>query len=63
MIDDVLKLPVGCKLGITKCNIIAYADDICLLAPSISALQCIINKLDECIHELNLNVNIKKSCI
>ena len=59
MIEEILKLSVGCKLGIKKCNIIAYADDICLLAPSISALQFILNKFYNCINYLNLKVNIK----
>ena len=41
--DDILtevdKVNVGCRLGITKVNIQAYADDMVLLSPTASGLQ------------------------
>ena len=33
----------GCKLGIISSNIIAYADDIVILAPSVASLQILID--------------------
>ena len=42
-IDDILntinKLNVGCKLGVTNLNIMAYADDMVLLANNLSSLD------------------------
>ncbi|MEL6989899.1 MAG: reverse transcriptase family protein, partial [Bacteroidota bacterium] len=51
----------GCKLGIFKSNIIAYADDIVLLAPSSSGLQILINKAVEESKDIKLNFNNSKS--
>ena len=52
---------VGCKLGIISSNIIAYADDLVLLAPSTKALQMLIDgALDEA-QSLDLEFNDKKT--
>ena len=52
---------VGCMLGILKSNIIVYADDIVILAPSHRALQLLLNKcLTEAI-DLELSFNCEKS--
>jgi hypothetical protein len=50
-----------CKLGINVMNIIAYADDLTLLALTPKDLQILINKLYNMLKNLNLNVNCKKS--
>ena len=68
-IDDVLNkitnLKIGCRLGISASNIIAYADDMVVLAPSPSSLQILINiiytellKLDLIINENNSKIMI-----
>jgi hypothetical protein len=54
---------IGCKLGISYSNIIAYADDVTLLAPSRIALQLLINMFKNYIGEIKLEINTKKSCI
>ena len=64
VLNDIAKLSIGCRLGIKSCNIIAYADDIVLLSPSLIALQHIIDIFYMHITELNLKINVNKSfCI
>ena len=64
VLNDIAKLSIGCRLGIKSCNIIAYADDIVLLTPSLIALQHIIDIFYMHITELNLKINVNKSfCI
>ena len=45
MIREISTLPQGCVLAGSKMNIICYADDILLLAPSSTGLQILLNKL------------------
>ena len=67
--DDILseinKVNVGCRLGITKVNIQAYADDMALLSPTASGLQKLMSRmLDmlEC-HQLLVNANKTKIAV
>jgi hypothetical protein len=64
-INDILlklrEMSVGCRLGIYKHNIQAYADDLTLLAPSAYALQKLIDKIYMMLKNLNLTLNAKKS--
>ena len=39
IIEHLSHLNLGCKLGINTVNIMAYADDIILLSPSVKSLQ------------------------
>ena len=52
---------VGCSLGPTKINIIAYADDIVLLAKSECNLSTLYKMLKSEISELQLKINVKKN--
>ena len=52
---------VGCKLGIFSSNIIAYADDIVLLAPSSFSLQLLLDEAIKYGLTLELKMNIKKT--
>ena len=61
LIDKVAKMIVGCMLGITKSNIIVYADDIVILAPSRRALQLLLNICLAEAGELELTFNYQKS--
>ena len=45
ILDEISNLKVGCKIGINKINIIAYADDMILMAPPVRSLQLLINKI------------------
>ena len=60
LISEVNALQVGCFLDSQKMNIICYADDIVLLAPSSNALQAILNKTFRILENLCLKVNISK---
>ena len=60
IIDDISQMAIGCELGGIKTNIICYADDICLLAPSTQALQSILNLLYAKLKNIGLSVNIEK---
>ena len=63
LIEHISKLNVGCRLGIFSSNIIAYADDIVLLAPSSSSLQLLIDEAMKYGLNLDLRMNIKKTKI
>ena len=45
MLNEISSLKVGCKLGINNANILAYADDICILSPSARGLQILLDRL------------------
>ena len=61
MVNGVSNLKEGCRIGIHSSNIIAYADDIVLLAPSKRGLQILIDKAFEKSQDLNLKFNGDKS--
>ena len=51
----------GCKLGIHSSNVIAYADDIVLLAPSFKGLQLLLDNASEYANDFELRFNNDKS--
>jgi len=64
-IDGLVKLVnktnIGCKIGAICTDIFLYADDIILLAPSIQALQSLINLCELELDFLSMAVNAKNS--
>lgn len=64
-IDDLLvelsSIPVGCYIGGTNINCIAYADDLIILAPSRFGLQRLLDVCSEWASNNNMSFNIKKS--
>ena len=42
VISDISKLPAGCTLNCSKFNILGYADDLVLVAPTAQALQLLL---------------------
>ena len=52
---------VGCKLGIFTSNVVAYADDVMLLAPIAPGLQMLIDEVMRMTRELKLEVNKEKT--
>ena len=64
-IDDVLKdiskLNEGCKLGLNRINVIAYADDIVLLTNSLDSLNNIFSLLKLKLDNLKLIINYNKT--
>lgn len=61
ILHEISNMKYGCKLGITSSNIIAYADDIVLLAPSAYGLQSLINKAHQLAINLELRFNQQKT--
>ena len=60
MINEISNMPVGCILAGIKTNIICFADDMFLLAPTAKSLQILINKLVSCLEALCFSINIDK---
>ena len=60
LIDKICNMPVGCSLEGRKFNILCYADDVTLLAPSASGLQKLLDSFYSEICELGLEVNTSK---
>ena len=61
MAASITNLKVGCNIGGMMLNLLCYADDIVLLAPSWSALQRLINQLNNEAVKINMSFNIKKT--
>ena len=45
VLESILNLNIGCKLGAYPYNVIAYADNITLLASTAKGLQIFINEV------------------
>ena len=54
-------LDIGCRLSGENLSIIAFADDIFLLSPSLTGLQEMINKISSLFTDLCLKINVTKS--
>jgi hypothetical protein len=61
VINAICEMIPGCSLDLYKINIIGYADDLTLMAPSAKGLQLILDKLVTMINSLNLKMNERKS--
>ena len=57
LIIKVIASSKGCHLGLTGVNIILYADDILLLAPSITALQSLLYACEDELLSLDMMIN------
>ena len=67
-IDNILKLLVnsncGCMLGVSRSNVIAYADDLVLLSPSLNGLKTLLKNLMDGAENIKLDINFNKTvCI
>ena len=61
ILEEIASLPIGCAINYYKLNILGYADDLVVLAPTVTALQTIIDKLERLIDEVCLTLNPGKS--
>ena len=52
---------IGCNIGGVPANILAYADDMVLIAPSWTALQYIIQVLVGCVDDIDMSCNVNKT--
>jgi len=60
-IKEVSSLNVGCRLCYQAANIICYADDVLLLAPSGSGLRRLLDVFSHAVNDLRLLINAEKS--
>ncbi|CAF4131091.1 unnamed protein product [Rotaria magnacalcarata] len=61
LINAIDNLNTGCKLGTSNANIICYADDIVLLAPSAAGLQRLVDEIVLQAGAIGLKFNVGKS--
>ena len=62
LISIIISCKVGCNIGQILYNVLAYADDMVLLAPSWHALQDLINVLHDESVLLDMKCNTDKTC-
>jgi hypothetical protein len=55
------KSGIGCHLGGVPCNILFYADDMVILAPSWRSLQALLDLGTGIVHDLDMKFNASKS--
>src|SRR5579872_3144252 len=58
---EIINSNVGCNLGGVFYNILAYADDIVLLAPSWAGLQYLLTMLSKCADIIDMSCNTDKT--
>ena len=61
LIDRITKLNIGCRYFGTNINLLAYADDIVLLAPSWCGMQSLLNVIESSPNEINMSFNTNKT--
>ena len=61
MIHDISEIEMGCKLGLVRLNILAYADDIVIIGDTQEALEALYSKLSNHLENLKLIMNTSKS--
>ena len=61
LIKKISSMKYGCRLGIHSANVIVYADDMVLLAPSATGLRLLLNEAYKEAYKLNLEFNHDKS--
>ena len=61
ILQEISNSNTGCSIGGYKTNILCFADDICILAPSAKGVQLILDKLSFMLDNLCLTVNVSKS--
>ena len=59
--DAITQSGIGCRVGIRACNVIAYADDIVIMSPSLMGLQRLLNICNDFASNLKLKFNPSKS--
>jgi len=61
LISNIVNSGVGCKVSDHFINILAYADDIVLIAPPWRAPQQLLNVLQDKATAINMECNVKKT--
>jgi hypothetical protein len=60
LLTDIVNLGVGYNVVGVMLNVLAYADDIVLLAPSWRGLQCLLDLLPNHVSKINMVINTSK---
>jgi hypothetical protein len=64
IVDRIKTVNAGCYINTICCSIFLYADDMLLLAPTISGLQSLVRTCENYLIDVDMCVNVKKSiCI
>jgi len=61
VLSGIINSNIGCNIGGYMVNILAYADDLVLLAPSWRALQQLLDKLHVTAGDIHMCCNSKKT--
>jgi len=61
LITCITSMNVGCNLSGLNVNLLAYADDLVLLAPSWRAMQCLLNAAQHAAVKINMTFNTRKT--
>ena len=61
VLGDISDINKGCRLGIMRMNILAYADDLVLISDNKEILEILYNKLEDEMHNLRLLIDKTKS--
>jgi len=61
VLSDIVNSNIGCSVGGCVVNILTYADDLVLLAPSWRALQQLLDKLQVTAGDIDMCCNSKKT--
>lgn len=61
LIDRVTTLNLGCNFAGTVINLLAYADDMVVLAPCWQALQSLLMAVEDAASKINMSFNTKKT--
>jgi len=64
VIEKVKLMNLGCRLRLANLSILVYADDILLVAPTVTALQSLVTCCENELHAIDMNINpMKCFCI
>lgn len=61
ILTSLSKIKTGCRIGGNLLNIMAYADDVVLVSPSVTGLQQLLSEFHAGIESLSLKMNVEKS--
>ena len=63
VIEELIKLNIGCRMSAVFVPIFVYADDIVLLAPSVGSLQTLLALLETLLENLDMRINATTSAL
>jgi len=61
IVDKIKAVNLGCHVSLICTSIFLYADDIVLLAPTVSGLQQLLYLCEKELEQLDMKINVSKS--